>query len=198
MGNLNCARQMVAGLLFSGTLLFAGNASAYFIDFEQQTTGGTLTCSGGECMGTDIPMLKLKADTDRDGVGDFEADVETLLNFDTATGIITIIGDALSLDDETLLSGTIADWSVTSFGTSSLAFAAQGPDSKNLELLEELGIPTDVSWEFFTFNLTSSAGEVISADIANVQVPAPGVLGLLGIGLAGLAFAGRRFGRRVF
>jgi hypothetical protein len=181
--------------LLAGALIWGSGASAYVIDFEQGgTAGGDLQCSAGNCTGTDIPFTELKADTTNDGLIDTNHTADALLNFDTAANTITLVGSvaALGIFNETLLSGSFSSWgTITGGGT--LAFFGSGPDEKSERLLTALGIPTDTQWAFFTFQLSASTGgEVQSADIRNSTVPAPGTLGLLGIGLLGFGLVASR------
>lgn len=74
---------------------------------------------------------------------------------------------------------------------------AFGDDVKNIQMLEMLGIPTDLPWVFSGFatsgqNLAVNiAGVARSTDIIDTQVPEPATMMLLGTGLLA-AFRARR------
>lgn len=183
--------------MFVGGLALSGNASAIFIDFEQgATTGGSLTCADGNCVGSEIPFEVLKADTDGDGSADTFHAVEGILNFDTAANSIELFGNVPTLEimGEVLLSGTFASWRTDSFGSDGLSFFGAGPDVKSTALMRALGIDVETEWDFGTFELAASnGGEVTSGDVLNVaRVPEPMTLGLLGLGLVGMGVAARR------
>ena len=196
---LLAASRMWTTLLLAGGLLAAGNASAYIIDFEQgATTGGTFSCSGGNCSGSGIVFTILKADTNNDGVVDTTtSDVNATLSFDTSANTLTLHGTIPSLGINAavdLVSGSFTAFnSVTGFD-----FFGTGPDRKNEDLLTALGIPVDTQWVYMTFELKSINGTVNSADLQNTSVPEPATLGIFGLGLLGMAWMVRRRNRASF
>ena len=183
---------------------FSTNASAVVvIDFgtgilPSGTSGGTIVDAAGDgsqIIGTDIFIGAMNVQ----GTGTTADNgylASALLNFDTAADTITIFGSVAGLgigvgSPVTLLSGSFSDWSLAPAGPNQF-FVASGPDVKNVELLNVLGIDPNLQFEFFGFSIESKNGVVISTDIVNTAVPVPAAVWLFGSGLIGLVGVARR------
>ena len=211
---------LLAGIL--ALVLMAGPASAAIvIDFEQGSViGGTITYSGGQAIGVDIPIDRMKVtigttDTFYNlfGAGVSSADDiafgnatngSALVNFNTATGAFTIVGGVCTtvssvgcpgantlVDSTTLVNGTASSAAILAMDGSHLTLIEA--DTKAASLLVALGLPADIQWTLATaqFNNlqvipgTANAYTVGSVDIANVAVPEPASIVLLGACLLG-------------
>jgi len=214
------ATRLVTATSLLALLVFA--APGYpvaIIDFGTGNagTGGTLTISGGNAVGTNIPVdtLTVTGAPLNDGVYDLsgtatssnqDANKSAALNFNTSTGAISIVGGVPFFGvpaTTTLLSGTITSFIITN-NSSTLGQIGliSGKDTKSPELLAHLGL-FDTQFELSGFSLavnskqTGSPFVAISTDISNIQaVPEPASLLLLGFGIAGLGIWQRQKSRR--
>lgn len=196
---------LVAGAMM---MLLASSAQAAILSFDQVENGGTVTGSGaGPFVGSNIIFEYITYDLSPNRVycgarvGTTDATVTNcLLNFSTATNTFQLVAPAGLFDASgAALPGSVANLvvlsgSFTTFGVVASTFAADGIDTKSSVLLNFYGIGTNA----FTFSnseiRTGAGGVVTEADLTNtLVVPEPGLIGLFGVGLLGVA---RRFSRR--
>lgn len=202
--------QLVTVTSLLALLVFAAPGySVPILDFSTGTAGlgGTLSISGGNAVGTALPLntLIVTGAPLNNGVYDLsgtatssnqDANLAAVLNFDTSTGAISVVGGVPALgvpDTTTLLSGTITNFLIFANPTVGSLLILSGLDTKAPELLTPLGI-SNTQFELLNgfvtgVNLggTGSPYTGISIDIPNVQVvPEPASILLLGFGMASL------------
>jgi hypothetical protein len=210
---------LLAGIL--AFMLMVGPASAAIvIDFEEgSVTGGTITSAG---VGTNIPVDIMKVIIDggpstqydlfgagpNSSIGG-DTNGSALVNFNTATGVFTIVGGVCVagnntcnggagtlVQSTTLVNGTGSSVTIVSFSSTTLDF--REPDTKDPTLLRALGIPLDINFALMdaTFQYSSANGSspwtVNSVDIQNTGVPEPTSIVLLGTLLVGVTQLVRR------
>ena len=194
---MNRIQKMITFIVFAAVTAFSNNAlSAVVIDFSTggAGAGGTLTYDGTDVVGTDILIGQLIVDGAGAADGVYNADAK--LNFDTAADTITIygtvngLGGSLGSTARNLLSGSFSDFDFTDGSTQ--FFQGSGPDTKDRELLVELGVDPTTPFDFAGFSIESINGTVISTNIVNTAVPVPAAVWLFGSGLLGLVGIARR------
>jgi hypothetical protein len=195
---------------------------AIVIDFEQgSVTGGTITESGGNAIGVNIPVDVMKVTIgatttfyDLFGAGassasDTNANGSALINFNTATGAFTLVGGVCTtlsstgcpgantlVASMTLVNGTGSSATVNQLTSADVNFSET--DQKASALLTALGLPTSLSFVLMTadFNNLLPNGNggftVGSLDVANVGTPEPTSILLFGTVLFGAVYLTRR------
>jgi hypothetical protein len=205
-------KNMFIGIAVAAALAFAPSVASALalIDFGTGDAGfgGTITLTaGGNVLGTAIPLESLATSgTTPSGTFDLSGPLAfgndasdtngaASFNFDTTAKTFTVFGGVPSLgiiSNQTLLTGTISSFSYSILGNV-LQLSVNGTDTKSVDLLTALGIPTDAKFAFASFELaavTTGAANTYTAtsvDILNQQVAEPFTMLLLGTGLLGLA-----------
>ena len=183
------------GFVALGSLSF--NAAAAVISFGTGTAGfgGVVSFSpgGGDFTGTNINIGALTiAGSTSDGS---YAVTNGVLSFSTVTGSLTIQGSVadLSISNQTLLTGTIADFFASDQGELSF-FQAGGYSVLSTDLLSTIGL-SGTGFEYLAYNIESnSLGQVINTGVVNTTsvVPLPAAAWLFGSAILGLLGVARR------
>ena len=185
------------GFVVLGSLSF--NAAAAVITFGTGTAGfgGAVSFSpnpgDGDFVGTNINIGALTiAGSTSDGA---YAVTNGVLSFSTVTGSLTIQGSVadLSISNQTLLTGTIADFFASDQGELSF-FQAGGSSVLSTDLLGAIGL-SGTGFEYLAYNIESnSLGQVINTGVVNTTsvVPLPAAAWLFGSAILGLLGVARR------
>ncbi|MGE0865844.1 MAG: PEP-CTERM sorting domain-containing protein [Vicinamibacterales bacterium] len=215
-------RLKMLGVAALATILMAAPASAAtVIDFQTGLAGegGTISWDGTNLIGDNIPIgaVSVSNAPTNNGVylvnglvpaqggglyGSLSFNTSADNNFITLMGCIpgltvgTVDDSGNCTQPVALMDGTIQSYYED--GSTNGLIGAFGNDTKNTQLLEAIGFPTDLPWQFFGFSLTTGGlnpdgtpVSVISTDVRNTAVPEPATMMLLGTGLLA-AFRARR------
>jgi hypothetical protein len=209
--------KMLGAAAIAAVLMAAPAYAAPVIDFNTDGAGvgGSITWDGSNLIGSNIPVggVTITGAPMNNGVfavsgtatgsggglyGSLSFNTTPDANFISITGCIP--GLAVGLDANgncspvTLMSGNFTSFTSSPNGL----LNALGEDMKNTDLLNAIGWPTTLPWEFFGVAISTSGlnpngtpGTVISTDIRNTAVPEPATMMLLGTGLLA-AFRARR------
>jgi hypothetical protein len=205
-------RMSTVALALAGVLALASPAvAAVILTFETGSAppGGTVTVTGPNATGVDIPLdqLTITGAPFGNGVYDLSGPVNVTgvepngsarLNFDTVTRAISIFGDVegLVFSDETLLSGTIVNFNVID-ANPTFIISTSGGDLKSANLLTAIGVNPTQAFNFGDAVISfGNPGEAITASIINSSVPQPFSLLMVGAGLVVLAGVMRMRNRR--
>lgn len=137
---------------------------------EMVTTSLNITSSGADFFTVSVTEDDFMIPTPND---DGLAQFMSIVNASTSTG-------GASYNARTYIDG------VELLNVADIADTGTYTDSDSLPI----GTPFSVTHEFRI--TTTGSGQTVSFDLSTRAIPAPGVLGLMGLGLVGLAFAGRR------
>jgi hypothetical protein len=157
--------------------------------------GGSISLSGGQAIGTNIPIDLLAisgapvnngSNYDLSGAASSlfqDSNKAAALNFSTILNTISIVGGipAFGIPSGTLLlSGTFSSFSLFTDGLFG-SIIASGPDSKHPALLASIGLPPGTPFELFGFSVgfdipfDGSSYIALSTHIRNTEVsPGPG------------------------
>jgi hypothetical protein len=193
------------GSVEGGTITYAGGVATGVnipVDLLKVTDGATITYY-------DLFGAGASSQTD---IIEGNANGSALVNFNTSTGAFTIVGGVCPLnsgsigcptpnslvDLSTLVNGTAASATIVAMDASHLTLVEA--DTKGQALLSALGLPLNTQFDLATaqfnnFTLVPGATNswaVGSVDIANVGVPEPASILLLGMTVFGVTGLIRR------
>jgi len=208
---------MLGGAAIAAVLLAVPAQAAPVIDFTGQPgPAGAISWNGTNLIGWDIPIADVSISGAPANNGVFEVTGTSIgyqnsgpwgtLAFNTSPdnnyiaifGCIAALGIGIDAGGNctptSLMTGTFTSFTDAPQGL----IAGVGMDTKNSQLMDAIGWPDDLPWEFFGFviatnNLSPNGtpSSVVSTDIRNTAVPEPATMVLLGTGLLA-AFRARR------